>query len=133
MKTLLTDFRAFLLKGSLITLAVAVIMGTVFAAVIKALITDLITPIIALIVGKPQFGNLSFTINKSHFLYGDFVNALVTFVLTGFAVYFFIAKPYEFFQKEDASVKNCPECTSSIPAEARRCPLCTAQLLPAIS
>ncbi len=78
--TLLQDFKKFLMQGNLVALAVAVVIGTVFAAVIKALITDIITPIIALIFGKPNFESLSFTINSSHFLYGDFINALITFV-----------------------------------------------------
>ncbi len=129
---LLTDFKAFLLQGNLILLAIAFIMGTVFAAVLKAFIADLITPIIALIIGKPSFGDLSFTINSSHFLYGDFINVALTFVITGFAVFFFIAKPYERFQKADESIKNCPECTSAIPAAATRCPMCTAAI-PAVA
>jgi large conductance mechanosensitive channel len=125
---LLTDFKAFLLQGNLILLAIAFIMGGVFAALLKAFIADLITPIIALIVGKPDFGDLSFTINSSHFAYGDFINVAFTFVVTGLAVFFFIAKPYEHFQKEDTSIKNCPECTSAIPSKATRCPMCTAVL-----
>jgi large conductance mechanosensitive channel protein len=128
MTKLLTDFKAFLLQGNLILLAIAFIMGTVFAALLKAFIADLITPIIGLIFGKPSFGDLSFTINGSHFLYGDFINVALTFVLTGFAVFFFVVKPYEHFQKEDDAVKPCPECTSTIPTAATRCPLCTAQI-----
>src|SRR5579875_3297362 len=127
---MLEDFKQFLIKGNLVTVAVAFVMGVVFSALVKALISDLITPIIALIVGKPNFGALSFTINSSHFLYGDFVNALLTFVTTAAAVFFLIVKPYEAWDKrrvrEDPSVKSCPECTSSIPAAARRCPQCTA-------
>ena len=128
MSKLLTEFKEFLLKGNLILLAIAFIMGAVFAALLKAFITDLITPIIGLIFGKPDFSGLTFTINSSHFLYGDFINALITFIVTGAAVFFFIAKPYSRFEKVDDSVKNCPECTSAIPAKAIRCPLCTAQI-----
>jgi large conductance mechanosensitive channel len=136
MKSLLEEFRDFLFKGNLIALAVAFIIATAFAALVKALIADLITPIIALIFGKPDFGGLSFTINSSHFYYGDFVNSLITFVSVGVAVFFFVAKPYETFQArratEDPSIKACPECTTEIPAAAKRCPLCTA-VLPAVA
>ncbi len=128
----LEDFKKFLLKGNLVILAVAFVMGVVFAALVKALIADLITPIIALIFGKPNFEALSFTINGSHFYYGDFINAVITFVTTALAVFLFIVKPYEAadakWAKEDTSVKSCPECTMKIPAEARRCPECTAVL-----
>jgi large conductance mechanosensitive channel len=132
MKSLLEEFRDFLFKGNLIALAVAFIIATAFATLVKALIADLITPIIALIFGKPDFGGLSFTINSSHFYYGDFVNALITFVAVGVAVFFFVAKPYEAFQArratDDPSIKACPECTTEIPAAAKRCPQCTAVL-----
>lgn len=130
MRSMLDEFKQFLVKGNLVTLAVAFVMGVVFSALVKALIADLVTPIIALIVGKPNFSSLSFTINSSHFLYGDFVNALLTFLTTAAAVFFLIVKPYEAWDnrrvKDDPSVKECPECTSSIPAAAKRCPQCTA-------
>ena len=131
MKTL-AGFKAFLMQGNLVALAVAFVIGTAFAALVKALVADLLTPIIALIFGKPNFGNLSFTINSSHFFYGDFINAAVTFVSIAAAVFFFVVRPYEGFKQrfvaEDTSVKACPECTSTIPAAARRCPQCTAVL-----
>ncbi len=130
---LLSDFKAFLLQGNLILLAIAFIMGGVFANLLKAFIADLITPIIALIVGKPNFEGLFFTIHHSRFMYGDFVNYALTFIITGFAVFFFIAKPYQHFQKEDNSVRNCPECTSAIPSAAMRCPMCTAQITPELA
>jgi large conductance mechanosensitive channel len=132
LRSIIEDFKKFLVKGNLVTLAVAFVMGVVFAALMKAFITDLITPIIALIFGKSDFGALSFTINSSHFLYGDFINAIVTFVTTAAAVFFFVVKPYEVWDnrrsKDDPSVKDCPECTTKIPAAARRCPQCTAVL-----
>jgi large conductance mechanosensitive channel len=132
MMTVLQDFKKFLMQGNLVTLAVAVVIGTVFAALVKALIADIITPIIALIFGQPDFGNLSFTINSSHFKYGDFINAIFTFVTTAAAVYFLVVRPYEAYQahraEEDPDIKECPECTSDIPAKARRCPQCTAVL-----
>lgn len=132
MRPILTDFKKFLLQGNLVTLAVAFIMATVFAEVLKAFITDIITPIIGLIFGKPDFSALSFTINSSHFLYGDLINVLITFVATAAAVFFFVVKPYEYFDsrraKDDPEVKDCPECTTTIPVAARRCPACTAVL-----
>ncbi len=133
MTGLLADFKDFLLKGNLVTTAVALVIALVFAALVKALVADLITPIVALIFGKPNFGELSFTINSSHFNYGDFINAAITFVSVAAAVFFFVIKPYEALErrlvKEDTSVKPCPECTTKIPAEARRCPNCTAVLI----
>jgi large conductance mechanosensitive channel len=131
-KALLADFKKFLFQGNLVTLAVAFIIATVFAEVVKAFITDIITPIIGLIFGKPDFGALSFTINSSHFLYGDLINVLITFVSTAAAVFFFVVKPYELWDarraQDDPDIKACPECTSDIPVKAIRCPFCTAQI-----
>ena len=130
--TLLADFKKFLLRGSVVDLAVAVVIGTAFAAVVKALVADLLTPIIALIVGKPSFQDLSFTLNGSHFLYGDFINNLITFVSIAAAVFFFVVAPINSLMarraREDPDTKECPECTSAIPIRARRCPECTAQI-----
>jgi large conductance mechanosensitive channel len=133
MKTIVEDFKNFLLKGNLVTIAVAFVFGTVFAALVKAFIADLITPIIAMIFGQPNFESLSFTINGSHFYYGDFLNYVITFITTAFAIFFFVVKPYDFFEsrrsKDDPSVKECPECTLDIPSAAKRCPECTAVLV----
>ena len=131
--SLMQDFKKFLMRGNLVELAVAFVMGVVFAALLKAFIADLITPIIALIFGQPNFGNLSFTINSSHFLYGDFLNALFTFIVTAFVIFLFVVKPYNALMdrraKEDPETKECPECTMFIPVKARRCPECTAELV----
>ena len=133
MKKSLDEFKKFLLQGNLVMLAVAFVIATVFAAVVKALIADLITPIIGLVFGQPNFEDLSFTINSSHFLYGDFLNVVFTFVTTAAAVFFFVVKPYEAVQARrlkgaDPDVKACPECTTEIPYKATRCPACTAQI-----
>jgi large conductance mechanosensitive channel len=130
--TLLADFKKFLFRGNVVDLAVAVVIGLAFVAVVKALVADLLTPIIALIFGKPSFQDLSFTINGSHFLYGDFINNLITFVSIAAAVYFFVVAPINHLMarraQEDPDTKECPECTSAIPIRARRCPLCTAEI-----
>jgi large conductance mechanosensitive channel len=130
--SIVQEFKKFIMRGNLVELAIAFIIGAVFAALVKAFISDLITPIIALIIGKPNFADLSFTINSSHFLYGDFINYLITFVVTAAVVFFFVFKPYDALMarraQEDPTVKNCTECTSEIPIAARRCPLCTAEL-----
>jgi large conductance mechanosensitive channel len=132
--TLVNDFKKFLMRGNLVELAVAFVIGALFAALVKAFIADLITPIIALIFGKPDFSALSFTINGSHFFYGDFINNLITFVTTAAVIFFFVVQPYNALQarraQEDPDEKECPECTSVIPVKARRCPQCTAVLAP---
>jgi large conductance mechanosensitive channel len=132
--SLLGNFKKFLLRGNVVDLAVAVVVGTAFTAVVKALVADLLTPIIALIVGKPNFGALTFTINHSHFLYGDFINNVFTFVTVAAAVFFLVVTPVNALlarrAQADPDTKECPECTSAIPVKARRCPLCTSMLEP---
>jgi len=132
---LLTDFKKFLLRGNVVDLAVAVVIGTAFAAVVKALVADLITPIVAAIFGKPSFESLSFTINGSHFAYGDFLNNVLAFLTIAAAVFFLIVAPINALMsrraKEDPDTKECPECTSAIPIRAKRCPLCTSELVTA--
>ena len=138
MSGLLKDFKAFLLRGNVVDLAVAVVLGIAFGAVIKALVSDLLTPIIALIFGKPDFGALSFTINNSHFLYGDFINALIAFISVAAAIFFFVVKPLNTMAARRAAgrpdpesdTRACTECLSEIPKAARRCAFCTAEQQP---
>ena len=128
--TPLQDFKKFLMRGNLVELAVAFVVGALFASLVKAFIADLITPIVALIVGQPNFGSLHFTINHSQFAYGDFLNNLVTFVTTSAVVFFVVVRPYNALMarrpQEEPDTRSCPECTSTIPVKAKRCPLCTA-------
>jgi len=128
-------FRKFLFRGNLIDLAVAVVIGVAFNAVIQALIADIITPIIAAIVGKPNFSSLSFTVNKSHFLYGSFINAVLSFVIIALAVYYIVIFPTTRItelatRNKAATQRDCPECLQSIPAGATRCMFCTAEVPP---
>lgn len=130
---MLKDFRTFLLRGNVIDLAVAVVMGAAFGAVVTAFVRDLITPIIALIFGKPNFSDLSFTINGSHFHYGDFVNYLIAFVTIAAAIFFFVIEPVTVWTRRhqtepdpDAGIRPCTECLSEIPMQARKCAFCTA-------
>lgn len=132
---MLKEFRQFIMRGSLVDLAVAVVIGTAFAALVNSLVADLITPIIAAIVGKPDFSNLTFTINGSVFRYGSFVNALITFVSIAAAVFFFVVKPINAITErlkgsEEATLRECPECLTEVSAKARRCPACTATITP---
>jgi large conductance mechanosensitive channel len=134
-RDLLAEFKSFLLRGNLVDLAVAIVIGVAFGAVVDALVKDIVTPIIAAIAGKPDFSNLAFTIHRSRFLYGDFINALITFLSVAAAIFFFVVKPvnaltarYRRVPPPDPSIKKCPECLSDIPAEARRCAFCTAEV-----
>jgi large conductance mechanosensitive channel len=129
-------FKQFLLRGNVLDLAVAVVMGAAFGAVVTALVKDLITPIIAALVGKPDFSSIAFEINGSKFLIGDFINAVVSFVLIGAAVYFFVVLPVNTLMARmkrgeappDPTTKRCPECLSEVPIAARRCAFCTSAL-----
>ena len=135
MRSILEEFKAFLMRGNLIELAVAFVLGLAFAALVTAFVADLITPIVAAIFGKPDFSSLDFTINGSRFAYGDFLNALITFVSIAAAIFFFVVKPMEAITArrapKEASQRECPECLSEIPVAARRCAYCTAEVGPA--
>ncbi|HUY79764.1 MAG TPA: large conductance mechanosensitive channel protein MscL [Ktedonobacterales bacterium] len=134
MKKQLDDFRAFILRGNLIDLAVAVVIGLAFTAVITALVADLITPLIS-IPGKIDFSAIKFTINGSTFLLGSFLNALISFVIIAAVLFFLIIKPmnvlmarYKPTPEPPAETKECPYCLSSVPVKATRCAFCTSQL-----
>lgn len=130
-------FRTFLLRGNVVDLAIAVVIGAAFGAVITALVKDLLTPLIAAIGGKPDFSALSFTINNSRFLYGDFINAVIAFIILAAVVYYLVVVPMNALiarsRKEpppDPATRQCPECLSVINVAARRCPYCTAVVAP---
>jgi large conductance mechanosensitive channel len=130
------EFKQFILRGNVVDLAVAVVIGTAFGAVVAAFVADIITPLIAAIFGKPSFASLSFTINNSMFLYGDFLNAIITFVSIAAAIFFFVVKPLNVLEArravgqppESPTTKACPECLSDIPVAARRCAYCTSEV-----
>jgi large conductance mechanosensitive channel len=131
---MIKGFLAFLNRGNVIDLAVAVVIGGAFGAVVTALVKDMLTPLIAAIFGKPNFESLVFTVNKSHFLYGDFLNAIVSFICIAGAVYYVIVLPAERIKAwrtpadTTPTTKTCPECLSTIPLGAHRCMYCTSVL-----
>ena len=123
-------FKQFLLRGNVVDLAVGVVIGAAFGTVVNALVKGLLTPLIAAVVKQPDFSAISFTINGSKFLVGDFINAIVSFVIIAAAVYFAVVLPMNaLIARQDKptqpSTKKCPECLSEIPIEARRCAHCT--------
>ena len=129
------EFKQFLLRGNVVDLAVGVVMGAAFGAIVNSLVGDMITPLIAAIVGKHDFGELHFTINGSRFAYGTFINALISFLTIGTAIFFFVVKPVNALLARsreeppaDPTTKKCPECLSEIALHARRCAHCTTQL-----
>jgi large conductance mechanosensitive channel len=132
---MLREFRAFILRGNLVDLAVAVVIGTAFTAVVNAFVRDIITPLIAAVGGEPNFGRLAFTINGSRFAYGDFFNALVTFLIVAAVMFFLVIKPVNLLLEEsrtepevESPTRSCPECLSQIPSAASRCAFCTHEV-----
>ena len=129
---MLNEFKAFLLRGNVVDLAVGIVIGAAFVAVVTAFVTYIVTPIIGMLFST-DFSTLDFTINGSTFAYGLFLNALISFVLIAAVVFFMVVKPINALMARrktepavDETVKACPECLSSIPAEARRCAFCSS-------
>ncbi len=133
---MLKGFRDFILRGNVVDLAVAVVIGTAFGLVIAAFVTDLITPLIG-IPGKVDFANATFTVNGSTFRYGAFINAVVAFILVAAAIYFAVIVPMNRVLTRrakpaaDVTTRECPACFSSIANKATRCPYCTTMVDPA--
>ena len=132
---MLKEFRDFVLRGNVVELAVAVVIGAAFGAVVTSFVASFITPLIAAIGGKPDFSSLAFTINGSRFTYGAFFNALLSFLIIAAVVFFFVVRPLNTLMARmksepalDQLVRPCPECLSDIPEEARRCAFCTAEV-----
>ncbi len=134
---MLSGFKQFILRGNVVDLAVGVVIGVAFGAVVTALTKDLLTPLIAALVGKPDFSAISFTIGTTVFPVGDFINAVVSFLLIAATVYFFVVTPINALVARmrkapapaDPTTKKCPECLSEIPIDARRCSFCTQPVL----
>lgn len=134
----MAGFKKFLLRGNVVDLAVAVIIGAAFTAVVTAFTADILTPIIGAIGGKPDFSTLTFTIHKSQFKYGDFINAIISFVILAAVVYYFVVLPvsalldrFKPAPDEPTPVHDCPHCLSSIPQAATACAFCTRDVTPA--
>jgi len=134
----LKGFRDFILRGNVVDLAVAVVIGAAFGALVSAFVTGIVTPLIAAILGKPSFEGLTFTINGAKFLYGSVINAAITFVSIAAVIYFLVVQPMNIINARrrsgrpvDTPVRQCPECESDIPVTARRCAFCTSEVGPA--
>lgn len=133
---MLKDFKKFILRGNMIELAVAVVIGAAFGAIVTALVKDIITPLLAAIGGQPDFSGLYFTINDSKFMYGDFINALISFLIIAAVVFFLVIQPVNHLvtlsnrnkTSDDPSTKKCPECLSEVPIKATRCAFCTSKI-----
>ena len=129
---MLKGFREFILRGNVIDLAVAVVIGAAFGAVITSFVGNILTPLIAAIFGQPDFSGLTFTINGSRFLYGSFINAVISFLFIALAIYFIVVLPMNKLAERrargaDPTVKECPECLSEIPHKARKCAFCGSE------
>ncbi len=126
-------FKKFLLRGNVVDLAVGVVVGAAFTGIVNAFVKDLLTPLIGAIGGNHDFSNLYFTVNSSKFMYGDFLNALISFIIVASVVYFFVVLPMNKLteranrsKESEPSNKKCPECFSDIPVKAKRCAFCTS-------
>jgi large conductance mechanosensitive channel len=138
--TMLKEFRKFILRGNVVDLAVAVVVGSAFSAVVTGLVKDFITPLIAAIGGQHNFATLYFTIHGSKFMYGDLVNAIIAFLSISSVVFFFVVQPLNKLQSltnrrktpAEPTERKCPECLSEIPKAAKRCKFCTAKITPLV-
>ena len=141
MRSVAQEFKEFIMRGNVIDLAVAVVIGAAFGAIVTALVEDFITPLIAAIGGQPDFSALTFTINGSVFKYGHFLNALISFLIIALVVFFFVVKPLNMLMERtrrkgttpDPTTTTCPYCLSEVPIAATRCAFCTSELTPAAS
>ena len=133
---MIKDFKKFVLRGNAVDLAVAVVIGAAFGAVVTALVKDMLTPLIAAVAGQPDFSRLTFTINGSKFLYGDFLNAVVSFLSIAIVVFLFVVQPINKLTsitnrnkvEAEPTTRECPYCLSNVPRKAKRCMYCTSEL-----
>ncbi|TAN33681.1 large conductance mechanosensitive channel protein MscL [bacterium] len=131
----MSGFKTFLLRGNLVDMSVGIVIGVAFGTVVTAFVKDVITPIIAALVGQPDFSGLYFTINNSRFLFGEFINAVVAFLIVAAVLYFLVVAPYARLRSRfetppvpEPAKKECPRCLSAIPVGASRCAFCAADL-----
>jgi large conductance mechanosensitive channel len=135
---MLNEFKKFILRGNVVDLAVAVVVGAAFNSVVQSIVKDLITPLIAAIGGKPDFSNLSFKLHGSAFMYGDVLNLIISFIIIAAVVFFMVVQPLNKLQTlsnrskaaQELTDRKCPECLSTIPKAATRCAFCTARVIP---
>ena len=135
---MLNEFKKFILRGNVVDLAVAVVVGAAFNSVVQGLVKDIITPLIAAIGGKPDFSNLSFKLHGSVFMYGDVLNLIISFIIIAAVVFFMVVQPLNHLQSlanrgkepQEPTDRKCPECLSTIPKAATRCAFCTAKITP---
>ncbi len=136
MGNVLKEFKDFVLRGNVLDLAVAIVIGAAFTAVVNSLVRDVLTPFVTAITGRNTFGDLTFTLHGSVFAYGNFLNQVISFVITAAAVFFFVVKPINHLMQrlgrlpEETPVRDCPDCLSQVPAAATRCAQCTSPLTP---
>jgi large conductance mechanosensitive channel len=133
---MIKGFKDFIMRGNVIDLAIAVVVGAAFGAVVASFVADLLTPLIAAIFGQPDFSNLYFSVNGAKFMYGNFINAVVSFLLVALAIYFVVVAPVNAWRERkaagrDPETRQCPECLSDIRRGAKRCPHCTSPQLDA--
>jgi large conductance mechanosensitive channel len=131
----LQEFKQFILRGNVVDLAIGIVIGVAFGAVVSGFVKDLITPLIAAIGGKPDFSSLAFTINHSRFLWGDFLNQVVSFIIIAAVIFYFVVKPVNALMNRrktelpsDPTTRECPYCLSAIPIKASRCAFCTTEV-----
>jgi large conductance mechanosensitive channel len=133
---MLNEFKKFILRGNVVDLAVAVVIGASFTAVVNALVKDFLTPLIGAVQGTRTFADKSFSINSAQFMYGDFLNVLISFLLTAAVVFFLVVQPLNHLSEiskrskktQDPTNRKCPECLSEIPLKATRCMYCTSRI-----
>jgi large conductance mechanosensitive channel len=131
----MSGFKSFILRGNLIELAVAVVIGTQFSNLVKQFVSSFVNPLLSLVGGTPNLGNLSFKVGKATFTYGAFLTEAITFLISALVVYYVMVMPVSHLlhlleRNKAATTRDCPECTMSIPIAAQRCPECTAVITP---